>query len=299
MDHLPEISETLTHWLNIPLFEIGTTPITLWTIVSLVVLFVLLLWLTRILKNWVILTLLANSRIDIGVRQAVGAIVRIGVIAIGFIVILQTMGIDLSTVTVLAGALGIGVGFGLQTITNNLVSGLILLFERPVKIGDRIEIGRVTGNVVDISARATTVVTNDNIAIIIPNSEFITSKVTNWSYTTRDVRFNFPVAVSYREDPEVVRTLLLEIASKHPGVLTERKPDVLLQEFGESALHFLLRVWTREYTDRPGVLRSELNYAISRKFREHGIEIPYPQRDIHIKDGALPVASPAPSTKSK
>ncbi|OQW57656.1 MAG: mechanosensitive ion channel protein MscS [Nitrospira sp. ST-bin4] len=295
MDTLQEIPGLIKGWLNIPLFKIGADPVTLWTIVSLVVLFVLLLWLTKKLKNLIVLKLLANSRIDIGVRQATGSIVRYIIIAIGFVVILQTVGIDLSTVTVLAGALGIGVGFGLQSITNNLVSGLILLFERPIKIGDRIEVGEVTGDVVDISVRATTVITNDNIAIIIPNAEFIGSTVTNWSYTTRDVRFNFPVRVSYREDPEAVRKLLLEVAGSHPGVLQERKSDVLFQEFGESCFQFILRVWTRDYTDRPGVLRSELNYAISRKFREHGIEIPYPQRDIHIKDGQLTVAAPPPS----
>ena len=298
MDALLELSGLIKGWVNITLFEIGTAPVTLWTIVSLVVLFVLLLWLTKQLKNWIVLSLLANSRIDIGVRQATGSIVRYVVIAIGFVVILQTVGIDLSTVTVLAGALGIGVGFGLQTITNNLVSGLILLFERPIKIGDRIEVGQVTGDVVEISARATTVITNDNIAIIVPNAEFISSKVTNWSYTTRDVRFNFPVRVSYREDPEVVRKLLLEVADSHTGVLKDRKPDVLFQEFGESSMHLIFRVWTRDYTDRPGVLRSELNYAISRKFREHGIEIPYPQRDIHIKDGGLTVVTSSPSPSS-
>lgn len=295
MDTLQEGWESIRGWLSIPLFKAGATPVTLWTIVSLVVLFVLLLWLTKKLKDWIVLKLLAHSRIDIGVRQAAGSIVRYVVIAIGFVVIMQTVGIDLSTVTVLAGALGIGVGFGLQTITNNLVSGLILLFERPIKIGDRIEVGNVTGNVVDISARATTVITNDNIAIIIPNAEFIGSKVTNWSYTTRDIRFNFPVKVSYREEPEVVRKLLLEVADNHPGVLKDRKSDVLFQEFGDSSLQFTLRVWTRDYTDRPGVLRSELNYAISRKFREHGIEVPYPQRDIHIKDGSLTVMTSTPS----
>lgn len=295
MDTLQAIPGLIKGWLNIPLFKIGADPVTLWTIVSLVVLFVLLLWLTKKLKNLIVLKLLANSRIDIGVRQATGSIVRYIIIAIGFVVILQTVGIDLSTVTVLAGALGIGVGFGLQSITNNLVSGLILLFERPIKIGDRIEVGEVTGDVVDISVRATTVITNDNIAIIIPNAEFIGSTVTNWSYTTRDVRFNFPVRVSYREDPEAVRKLLLEVAESHPGVLQDRRPDVLFQEFGESSMHLIFRVWTRDYTDRPGVLRSELNYAISRKFREHGIEIPYPQRDIHIKDGQLTVAAPPPS----
>jgi len=298
MDTLQLALGSIKDWLNIPLFESRGTTVTLWMVVYLVVLFVLLLWLTKKLKNWIVLTLLAKSRIDIGIRQATGSIVRYLIIAVGFVIILQTVGIDLSTVTVLAGALGIGIGFGLQTITNNLVSGLILLFARPIKIGDRIEVGQVTGDVVNISVRATTVITNDNIAIIIPNSEFISSKVTNWSYTTRDVRFNFPVGVSYREDPEVVRKLLLEVAASHPGVLKDLKPDVLFQEFGDSSLNFILRVWTREYTNRPGVLRSELNYAISRKFREHGIEIPYPQRDIHIKDGSLTVVTPALSPPS-
>ncbi len=167
MNVLQELWGLMKGWFNAPLFEIGTAPVTLWTITSLIVLFIMLLWSTQKLKSWVVLTLLANSTIDIGVRQATGSIVRYTVIAIGFVVILQSVGIDLSTVTVLAGALGIGVGFGLQTITNNLVSGLILLFERPIKIGDRIEVGQVTGDVVDISARATTVITNDNIAIII------------------------------------------------------------------------------------------------------------------------------------
>lgn len=296
IDPLLESWKSIREWLSIPLFTAEGTAVTLWTVGHLILLFVLLLWMTRKLKDWIVLTLLAHSRIDIGVRQATGSIIRYAVIAIGFVVIMQTAGIDLSTVTILAGGLGIGIGLGLQTITNNLVSGLILLFERPIKIGDRIEVGQVTGDVVNISVRATTVITNDNIAIIIPNSEFVSSTITNWSYMTKDVRFNFPVSVSYREDPENVRMLLLEVAAAHPGVLKERKPDVLLQEFRESALQFILRVWTREYTDRPGVLRSELNYAISRKFREHGIEIPYPQHDIHIKDGRITVITSSPST---
>ncbi|MEO8047103.1 MAG: mechanosensitive ion channel domain-containing protein [Nitrospirota bacterium] len=180
---------------------------------------------------------------------------------------------------------GVGVGFGLQNITNNFVSGFILLVERPIKVGDRIEVGPVTGDVVNISLRATTVVTNDNIAIIVPNSDFVSSRVTNWSYTDRDVRFNFPVGVSYRSDPEVVRQLLLQVADQHAGVLKKPQSDALLMEFGDSALNFVLRVWTRQYTTTPGVLRSELNFMISKTFKEHDIEIPFPQRDIHIRSG--------------
>jgi small-conductance mechanosensitive channel len=292
MEPLRRFLGQIKQFLDIPLFTLGETPFTLWSFLYLMILLVLLFYLTGKLKKWIEEQLLASKGVDIGVRQAAGSIVRYLVISIGFLIILQTAGIDLSTLTILASALGIGVGFGLQNITNNFVSGLIILFERPIKVGDRIEVGNVNGDVMRISPRATTILTNDNIAIIVPNSEFISSTVINWSYITRDVRFNFPVGVSYHADPEIVRKLLLDVALDHPGVLKDRKPDVLLQEFGDSSVNYVLRVWTREYTDRPGVLRSELNYAISKKFKEHGVEIPFPQRDIHIRSGAIELKSP-------
>lgn len=274
-----------------PLIPIGGASYTLGTLLYLIVLVALLIYLTGKMKLWVTEQLLARTQLEVGVRQAIGSIFRYGFIAVGFAIILQTAGIDLSALTVLAGALGIGVGFGLQNIANNFISGLIILFERPIKVGDRIDVGGVTGDVVEISPRATTVVTNDNIAVIVPNSEFIASKVTNWSYTNRDVRLNFPVGVSYRSDPEQVRRALLEVAAAHPGVLTHPKADVLLQEFGDSSLNFILRVWTRAYTTTPGVLRSEINYALWKKFQEENIEIPFPQRDLHIRSGTLAITT--------
>ena len=282
--------------LDIPLFSIGKGELTLWTILYLVLPLLLLYYLSGKMKTWIVHRVLARSKVDLGVRMAMGSIIRYFVFLIGFIIILQSAGIDLSALTILAGALGIGLGFGLQNITNNFVSGLIILFERPIKVGDRIEVGKITGDVIKISPRATTVITNDNIAIIVPNSEFISSTVTNWSYTDRDVRFNFPVGVSYNSDPEVVRRLLLEVAEDHPGVLKHPRSDVMLQEFGDSSLNFILRVWTREYNTRPGVLCSELNYAIVKKFHENGIEIPFPQRDLHIRSGSIELRSPVQST---
>jgi len=289
MEALQEFFVQLRAWLDIPLLPIGGTRFTLWMLLYLLVLIALLVYITGKLKAWMVERLLARTRIDIGVRQAVGSIFRYVIVAIGFMIILQTAGINLSALTVLAGALGIGVGFGLQNITNNFVSGLIILFERPIKVGDRIDVGNVTGDVVKISPRATTIVTNDNIAVIVPNSEFISSQVINWSYTNRDVRLNFPVGVAYQSDPELVRKALLEVAADHPGVLKERNADVLLQEFGDSSLNFILRVWTRNYATTPGVLRSELNYAICKKFKEQGIEIPFPQRDLHVRSGVVEV----------
>ena len=145
----------------------------------------------------------------------------------------------------------------------------------------------VHGDVVSISARATTVVTNENIAIIVPNADFISSKVTNWSYTDRKVRFDVPVGVSYQSDPEVVTRLLLEVATAHKGVLATPRSEVLFDEFGDSSLNFSLQVWTKDYSAKPRVLKSELNYAIASIFKKNDIEIPFPQRDLHIRSGAL------------
>lgn len=289
MDWLTDLLRPFGQISDIPLYSVGDTTITLGTLLYLTVLAVVLFYTTAKLKTWIVERLLSRSHVDLGVRHAVGAIVRYVVVAIGLIIILKAVGIDLSTLTVLFGALGIGVGFGLQSITNNFVSGIILLWERPIKIGDRIEVGGVHGDVVNISPRATTIVTNDNISIIVPNADFISSKVVNWSYANRNVRFNFPIGVSYGSDPEQVRRVLLEVARAHQGVLKDPKPSVLFDGYGDSSLNFLLRVWTREFATVPGVLRSDLYFAISRAFKEHGIEIPFPQRDLHIKSGTLNV----------
>ena len=198
-------------------------------------------------------------------------------------IIFQTSGVDFRALGLLVGALGVGIGFGLQNITNNFISGIIILFERPVKVGDRVETDNLEGNIVNISARATTIITNNNIAVIVPNSDLINKRVINWSHNNRDVRLNFPVSVSYKEDPEAIRTLLLEVIKENHGVLTTPEPYIRFDEFGDSSLNFNLLVWTSEYTDRPKILKSELYFAIFKKFKEKNVEIPFPQRDIHIK----------------
>jgi small-conductance mechanosensitive channel len=220
-----------------------------------------------------------------------GTIFRYVLMVIGFMLILQFLGVDLSGFTIIASALGVGVGFGLQNITNNFVSGIIILFERPIKIGDRIEVGDVTGDVVKISMRSTTILTNDNITIIVPNSDFISSTVINWSHTDRNVRFNIPVGVSYKSDPESVKNILMEVAENNEGVLKNPAPDVLLNDYGDSSINFTLRVWTSTYITQPSVLKSQLYYSTFKKFKEHSIEIPFPQRDIHVKNDLIKVHS--------
>jgi small-conductance mechanosensitive channel len=283
MDSMTDWVKSVVDTLRVPLFKMGDSTFTLWMLIYLIVATLVLIFMASALNKIIAYRILARSRIDLGVRIAIGSIAKYVILVIGFVVILQTAGINLSSITILLGALGVGIGFGLQNVTNNFVSGIIILFERPIKVGDRIEVASVSGDVVDISMRATTIVTNDNISIIVPNSQFISETVINWSHTDRNVRFNFPVGVSYKEDPENVRSILLEIARDNPGVLKSPTPDVLFSEYAESAMIFNLRVWTREYINRPGVLKSQLYYEIARRFREKGIEIPFPQRDVHIK----------------
>lgn len=283
MEQIHMIFDEIARFFDIVLFTLGDSTVTIWKITYLVALSVLLFYLTGKLNRLLVYRVMAKSRIDLGTRVAMGSFIRYVVLTIGFMIIVQTAGINLSSITILLGALGVGIGFGLQTITNNLVSGLVIFLERPIKVGDRIEVGGVAGNVIGVSMRATEILTNDNISIIVPNSEFISNTVINWSHSDRDVRFNFPVSVSYKVDSSLVREELLAVAHAEDGVLKQPKPDVLIKEFGDSAVEYNLRVWTRDFTDRPGVLKSRLYYAVTERFRNAGIEFPYPQRDLHIK----------------
>lgn len=263
--------------------------ISMWSLLQFFTFVFLLFFITGKFNKLLVNRILARYNLDIGIRQSIGTITRYILIILGLYVIITAAGIDLSAITVLFGALGVGIGFGLQNIVNNFISGLIILFERPIKVGDRIEVAGVNGDVVDISARSTTVVTNDNISIIVPNSEFISSTVINWSHNDRRIRFKFPVGVSYKEDPEKVKQLLLEVMHENDGVLNSPAPDVWFDEFGDSSLNFKMMVWTSKYVQRPDFLKSQLYYAIFSKFKQHNVEIPFPQRDLHVRSGELSV----------
>ena len=286
MAKLRGIFSSLKEFLDVPLFQLGRGEFTLWTLLYLVLFSILLIYFSGRLKHWITERLLPQSRLQLGVRQAVGSIIRYVVLAVGFVVILQTAGIDLTTLNVIAGAVGIGIGFGLQNIASNFISGLIILFERPIKIGDRIEVAGVEGDVTRVGARSTSVLTNDNISIIIPNSKLISENVINWSHTDESVRFKISVGVSYGSDVRLVEKALIDAARSHPEVLDRPEPVVRFTKFGDSALEFELRVWTTTLTHRKGVLISDLNFAIFDEFKKVGIEIPFPQRDIHIRSGS-------------
>ncbi len=284
-DSFFQILEKINDFLHITIFQVKETDFTILTLIYLLVATVLLIFASKRLSNLLVSKVLSRYIKDPGVEASIGTIFRYVLIVIGFITIFQTVGFDLSTLSLLAGALGVGIGFGLQNITNNFISGIIILFERPIKVGDRIEVGDINGDVQSISMRSTTVITNDNISVIVPNSEFINSQVINWSHNDSRIRFKIPVGVAYKEDPEKVRAIVLEAVSEIDGILKMPEPDLWFDEYGDSSLNFNLVLWTTDYTQRPNRLRSIIYYAIFKKFTEHKIEIPFPQRDLHLKSG--------------
>jgi len=221
-----------------------------------------------------------------GVASAVSGLASYALLVVGMLIVLPVMapGFNINTLVVVLGALSFGVGFGLRNVADNFFSGLILLIERPIKVTDRIEVAGVFGTVVDIRARSTTVRTNDNIDIIVPNSQFISNQVTNLSYHDKRVRFKVPVGVHYDSDVELVQKALLEAGAECGEVLKDPAPAVRLIGFGDSSVDFELRVWTDSLYHRPKLLFSNVNFLIWKKFKKYGIQIPYPQRDIYVKE---------------
>jgi small-conductance mechanosensitive channel len=272
-----------------PYFTLGNVPVTPPFLIKSFVLLIIIILIARFIRRFVRYQILARTSLDIGQQFALERGTGYLVFVIGLMVVLQSVGVNLNSLIVLGGAIGIGIGLGLQTIANNFTAGIILLIERSIKVGDRVEVGSLNGDVIQIGARATWVRTNDNIDVIVPNSEFTQKPVTNWTAADRQVRFSVPLGVSYGSNPEKVRDILLTVAANHPDVLTNPEPDVIFRGFGDSSLNFDLRVWTTQRVQTPQVLRSELYFRIFEAFGKNGIEIPFPQRDLHLRSVNAPI----------
>jgi small-conductance mechanosensitive channel len=258
--------------LNVSLFRLGDAEVTALALVKLVILLALLVALTRRLTRFIDRRLGLRPSFDSGTRLAVVRIVHYTLVIVGTMVILQTFGIKLTAFAVLAGAIGVGVGLGLQQIISNFISGLIIMFERPIKVGDRVELGTIEGNVTEIGMRRTTVVTSDNIAILVPNSRFIIDNVVNVGYHSVRVRVRLSVTVAPAADPAQVRQSLMDVAHAHPDVLTEPAPAVrLLALQAGGAMLFELQVWNANRIDSRDSLISDLNFAIREKLLAGGI----------------------------
>lgn len=286
--------------LTQPYFHLGQLPITLEFVIKAFAFLLALTFFSGLCRQFLQKEILARTPWDLGQQYAVSRVIGYLIFVFGLIVGLQSLGVDLSSLVVLGGALGVGAGLGLQPIVSNFVSGLVLLVERPVRLGDRVEVGDTYGDVMRIGGRSTWIRTNDNEIIIVPNSEFVTARVTNWTANDRSVRFSISVGVSYASDPEKVRDLLLDIARQHKDVLTDPAPDVIFEGLGDSSLNFQLRVFTINQVQTPARLKSDLYFAVFQTFGQHGVEIPFPQRDLHLKsvEAPIPLASVAAPSSS-
>jgi len=287
LESLLSLIETV---LLYPLFTINQTTVTLSSIIMLVLIMLAFVVSSRVLIKRLLMTVLMRTRLDKGLQYTFTRITHYLIMVIGGVIAFQIIGIDLSGLMVIFGFLSVGIGFGLQNVTANFISGLILLFERPIMVGDRVSIGGTEGDVEEINIRSTTVRSLNNVSIIVPNSEFISSNVVNWSHEDTRLLMDIKVGVAYDSDLDLVLRSLQDVAAENTDVLAKPAPQVYFEAFGDSAWNMNLRVWIADAKQHRRV-RSDLNCAIVRKFRQAKIEIPFPQRDVHFRAQAPPAVS--------
>jgi small-conductance mechanosensitive channel len=261
---------------------VGQLSISLGNIVAFIVTVWLAFLLSRFLRFLLEEDIYPRVNLARGVPYAVSTMLHYAILLVGFFFAVAAMGIDMTKFTILAGAFGVGLGFGLQNIVNNFVSGLILLFERPVHVGDMIQVGGRDGKLRRIGMRASVIRTLEGSEVIVPNGQLISEEVLNWTLSDQQRRLEIPVGVAYGTDPERVIEILTNVGLKHPDIMTDPPPDTLFLGFGDSALDFQLRAWTSNFK-RWQNIKSELAVAINAALRDEGLSIPFPQRDLHIK----------------
>ena len=277
-----EIAAVVDNILTYPLFTINQTPITLTSLFIFVVIIVLFLILAKLLKNKLLKFILKKLHVEEGIQFTLVRITQYIITFVGMVVAFQFIGIDLSGLAVILGFLSVGIGFGLQNITSNFIAGIILLFERPISVGDRVTVGSTQGDVININIRSTTIKSLNNIAYIVPNSDFISTTVINWSHGDKKIRLDLDVGVSYSSDLDTVLKALMEVGLENKEVLKDPHPEVHMLAFGDSSWNMRLRVWIPD-PKRFYYIQSDLNCAVVRKFKDYKIEIPFPQRDLHIR----------------
>jgi small-conductance mechanosensitive channel len=278
------------HFIDAPLFKLGEEPISLLFLLKSAIFLIILIIVSHTFMLVMQKRVLTYTPLQPSQQYAVARVLSYLLFVLGLVIGLQSLGLNLNSLVVVGGALGLGVGLGLQAVVANFVAGLILLLEQPVKLGDRIQIGDTYGDVVQLRGRSTWVRTNDNVVIIVPNSDFINQKVTNWTANDRQVRISVPFGVSYSSDPVQVRDMVLELARLHKDILAHPAPQVIFLDYGDSSLDFDLRIWTVTQVQTPLTLKSDMYFAMFEAFGKAGIEIPFPQRDLHLRTVSEPAA---------
>jgi small-conductance mechanosensitive channel len=300
MAELKDILVAIRHWATTGWFNLGNTVVTPARIMGVIVAIIAVWWFARIAEQAI--RRFADRRLAANHAPAVYALARIIRYLIwifGTLFALNLLGFNLTSLALLGGAIGVGIGFGLQNIVNNFLSGIILLIERSLKVGDFVDLeSGVRGRVTEISMRFTRVTTNESVDILVPNSEFVNGRVTNWTFDELARRVHIPFGVAYGSDKNRVREAGLAAARRVDGVILDvprREPDVWLVEFGDSSLNFELVVWIgQDLVIRPARTHAQLLWAIEDELRARGLEIPFPQRDLHVRSGSLRVAIESP-----
>lgn len=280
-DVLPELSSFLSQTWNWG-FGLGPMKITVGLILSVFFTFYISTLISRVLELVLEKNIYPKKSWDPGIQQAFSTGTRYTITLVALLISLRLLGFDLQNITVLAGALGVGLGFGLQNIANNFASGIILLIERPIKVNDIIQVNNITGHVKKIGPRSTVIETLDKASILIPNGELLAGQLTNWTYGNSVAGFAIPIGVAYGSDVEKVKLLLTQIASSHEHVLKDPPPRVEFKEFGDSSLNFVLRVWIQDAGGRVDV-QTDLMTQINKEFNENKIDIPFPQRVVRLE----------------
>lgn len=284
-----EFFSYLREVLNFQLFKISEVPVTTASILIFFLLLTLFIIAGIFARRAINRKIFKRFHIDEGTSYTLSRITQYVIISIGVLISFNFVGINLSSLTVIFGLLSVGIGFGLQNVTSNFISGLIILFERPISVGDRVVVNDIEGDVIEINIRSTMVRTVNNISIVVPNSEFVSKDVINYSHGDPSYRLDVDVGVSYGSDLDTVLKALTEVAANNSSVMKNPEPEVHLIEFGDSSWKMQLRSWIPNVKHYPKI-RNELNQAIVRTFRKYSIEIPFPQRDLHMRSSVkLPI----------
>lgn len=286
-----DVASTLMASFTSPILSLGKNSYSLTDLLILICLLLGLVIFAGTVANILESRILSATRMSRSTQKAIAIFAKYVLISIGAIVLLQVWGLELSSLTILASALSVGIGFGFQDIAKNFGSGLVLMFERPIKMGDFVEVGELMGVVKRIGGRSTEIRTLDEVSIIVPNSRFLETDVINWSHHNPISRIHLPVGVAYNSDVNTVRLALIEATKDHPEILPTPQPQVWFKGFGDSALEFELLVWIAQPSKHLRI-KSDIYFRIEEALRRHKIEIPFPQQDLHLRSGTLPMELP-------